>query len=162
MSSWGLNETGLVQSINDQQGCRTRKCCFPFGRTAVADGLLQNLKIAPAAAQVLKYETERQPGKLGASVAGYNDAYARLAPLLRRWRALAAETGAPGAAAKSGNRRHAGGGPPMYLVSADVSRAFDNVDIEKLLAIAEPLLRSAEYTLVKHVEVRGPFGQPQS
>ena len=37
--------------------------------------------------QVLKYETEAQPGTLGASVFGYNDAYAALQPLLRLRRA---------------------------------------------------------------------------
>ena len=41
----------------------------------------------------------------------------------------------------------------MYVVAADVSRAFDGVDIDRLLRIAEPLLRAPEYVLVKHVEV---------
>ena len=37
--------------------------------------------------QVLKYEADAQPGALGASVFGYNDAYAALQPLLRLRRA---------------------------------------------------------------------------
>ncbi|BDA46320.1 probable telomerase reverse transcriptase [Coccomyxa sp. Obi] len=89
--------------------------------------------------KVLKFETERQPGSLGSSVLGYNDAFAKLHPVLRQWRAKRAAS--PGAA------------PMPYLVSADVSRAFDNVDADKLINIVEPMLRSQEYLIVKHMEV---------
>ena len=41
----------------------------------------------------------------------------------------------------------------MYVVAADVSRAFDGVDIDRLLRVVEPLLRAPEYVLIKHVEV---------
>ena len=40
-----------------------------------------------------------------------------------------------------------------YIVSVDVSRAFDNVDAEVLLGIVEPLLRCPEYLIVKYSEV---------
>lgn len=93
------------------------------------------------ALQVLKFETERQPGSLGSSVLGYNDAFAKLHPVLRQWRAKRAAS--PGGAV-----------PVPYLVSADVSRAFDNVDANKLIDIVEPMLRSQEYLIVKHIEVQ--------
>ncbi len=92
-----------------------------------------------SALQVLKFETERQPGSLGSSVLGYNDTFAKLHPVLRQWRAK--RTASPGAALVP------------YLVSADVSRAFDNVDAGKLIGIVEPLLRSQEYLIIKHMEV---------
>ena len=40
-----------------------------------------------------------------------------------------------------------------YIVSVDVSRAFDNVDADLLLGIVEPLLRSPEYLIIKYTEV---------
>lgn len=95
--------------------------------------------------QVLKYEMDRQPYALGSSVFGYNDAYAKLHPALRKWRAGRTSCGSGGC----------GGGslPAMHIVSADVSRAFDCVDAGKLLEIVEPLFRSPEYLIVKHFEV---------
>ncbi len=40
-----------------------------------------------------------------------------------------------------------------YIVSVDVSRAFDNIDAGMLLGIIEPLLRSPEYLIIKYSEV---------
>lgn len=40
-----------------------------------------------------------------------------------------------------------------YIVSVDVSRAFDNVDADLLLGIVEPLLRSPEYLIIQYIEV---------
>ena len=40
-----------------------------------------------------------------------------------------------------------------YIVSVDVSRAFDNIDAGMLLGIVEPLLRSPEYLIIKYSEV---------
>lgn len=89
---------------------------------------------------MLKFEAERQPGRLGSSVLGYNDAFAKLHPVLRQWRAKRAGCG--------------GTAPVPYIVSADVSRAFDHVNADKLIDIVEPMLRSQEYLIIKHVEVR--------
>jgi hypothetical protein len=89
---------------------------------------------------VLKFEAERQPGRLGSSVLGYNDAFAKLHPVLRQWRAKRAGCGRTA--------------PVPYIVSADVSRAFDHVNADKLIDIVEPMLRSQEYLIIKHVEVR--------
>ena len=91
--------------------------------------------------QVLKYETERQPGSLGSSVLGYNDAFAKLHPVLRQWRAKRAAS-------------PAGAVPVPYLVSADVSRAFDNVDADRIIGIVEPMLCSQQYLIIKHMEVK--------
>jgi len=40
-----------------------------------------------------------------------------------------------------------------YIVSVDVSRAFDNIDASMLLGIIEPLLHSPEYLVIKYSEV---------
>ena len=40
------------------------------------------------------------------------------------------------------------------MVSFDVSRAFDSINVSRLLDLVEPLLRQREYLLVKYVEVR--------
>lgn len=50
-------------------------------------------------------------------------------------------------------------GPPVvpYIVSFDVSRAFDNVDVAQLLLLVEPLLQQPQYLMVKYTEVSGSF-----
>ncbi|GAB4814869.1 hypothetical protein N2152v2_001915 [Parachlorella kessleri] len=172
--------------------------------------------------QVLKFEAAAQPGALGASIFGLNDAYCRLQPFIRRWRAAAAACGttpasgtaptsplpksaAPGAGAGTGSHRplqalhpaQAGNTPGAapaqvgcpsrqrqfgtgeagtdtaataaahqqpacglrpYLVSVDVTRAFDHVDIGLLLGLVEPLLRHQEYLIVKYTEVVPSLG----
>ena len=46
-----------------------------------------------------------------------------------------------------------------YIVSIDVSRAFDNIDAEKLLRVVEPLFKSQEYLIVKYAEVSLPHSE---
>lgn len=131
---------------------------------------------------MLKYETKRQPGTLGGSVFGYNDAYKRLHPFLKQWRLAQAAAAcnkdpqilrdpecqdpaspctqnpdsvdrkqdklSDGSMAGAQQAEH--GGP--YIVSIDVSRAFDNIDAKKLLRLVEPLFQSQEYLIVKYAE----------
>ena len=180
--------------------------------------MLSSLPVCPLlplpAAQVLKYETARQPYILGGSVFGYNDAYKRLHSFLKQWRAAQAgpphssldstrlrasspnphrsvpgspitqqpqmssdtavadtatvlEDSAPVHVQQSGKctlptaavgmsdhgEEEAGERAVPYIVSVDVSRAFDNVDANVLLGIAEPLMRSPEYLIIKYTEV---------
>ena len=44
-----------------------------------------------------------------------------------------------------------------YIVSFDVSRAFDNVDVAQLLLLVEPLLQQPQYLMVKYTEVSVSF-----
>ena len=75
---------------------------------------------SPLWMQVLKYEVARQPEALGSTVFGYNDAYTSLKPFLQRWRSSAAAQQGPS--------------PPSqqrpYLLSVDITRAFDSIDTE--------------------------------
>lgn len=54
----------------------------------------------------------------------------------------------------AGQEDEAGERVVPYIVSVDVSRAFDNVDAEVLLGIVEPLLCCPEYLIVKYTEVK--------
>ena len=91
--------------------------------------------------QVLKYETQHNKAALGCSVFGYNDAYARLRPLLQRFQEL------------QRSARNPADAPQLFLVSADVSQAYDSIDVAKLMDIIEPLLKSPQYLIMKHAEV---------
>lgn len=106
---------------------------------------------------VLKYEVARQPAAIGASAFGYNDAYCRLQPFIRKWRAAAAA-----AATRSDTGRLLSTGSNAltrpsnlvpYIVSIDVSRAFDHVDVNTLLDIVAPLLQSDQYLVLKYTEI---------
>ena len=90
--------------------------------------------------QVIKYETQRDIGVLGCSVFGYSDAYLRLQPLLRSFQQLRRSCKDPAQA------------PQLYLISADVSQAYDSIHVSKLMSIVEPLLKSPHYLIMKHVE----------
>ena len=53
-----------------------------------------------------------------------------------------------------------GQGPPAsphsaqpYIVSVDITRAFDNIDVTKLMQLVEPLFQCERYLLVKYQEV---------
>jgi hypothetical protein len=37
----------------------------------------------------------------------------------------------------------------LYMVSVDVSRAFDSIDIDRLLGIVEPAIKSSSYTMIR-------------
>lgn len=93
------------------------------------------------ALQVIKHETQRNRGVLGCSVFGYSDAYLRLRPLLRRFQQLRRSS------------KHPAQAPELHLISADVSQAYDSINVSKLMSIVEPLLKSPHYLIMKHVEV---------
>lgn len=86
--------------------------------------------------QALKYELQRQPALLGSSVFGYDDIYRTYQPFVQQWRQIAANCYSE-----------------PYIVTVDVSKAFDAVHVEKLLQLATPLLQSSHYLMVKYAEV---------
>jgi telomerase reverse transcriptase len=114
---------------------------------------------------ILKLEASRQPAAFGASVFGYNDTYCKLQPYIRTWKAAAAA-----ATGGRNNQRQKGLSvgvqpspskpalpPPSplmpYIVSVDVSRAFDHVDVTTLLDLVTQLLLSEKYLVVKYSEI---------
>ncbi len=86
--------------------------------------------------QALKAELQSQPALLGSSVFGYDDIYRTYQPFVQQWR-----------------RSDATGRREPYVVTVDVSKAFDAVLVEKLLQIAMPILQSSQYLMVKYSEV---------
>ena len=68
-------------------------CILPALQRRSLSPLVQGLK---SAMQVLMAEVASQPAALGSSVFGYNDAYRRLRPLVRDWRAACTGAGSAG------------------------------------------------------------------
>lgn len=79
--------------------------------------------------QALKTEAFLQPTRLSASVFGYDDILKQLHPFLRSWRSALSAT------------------PTLqpYIISTDVKKAFDSIDVQKLRDIVEPLFEHPEY-----------------
>lgn len=78
--------------------------------------------------QALKSELlHRQPNRLGCSVLGYNDTYRRLHPFLCQWRAqrLAVPLNASPTTAP----------PRVFVVAVDIRRAFDSIQVPRLLRL---------------------------
>ncbi|KAL4423217.1 hypothetical protein ABPG77_000009 [Micractinium sp. CCAP 211/92] len=120
----------------------TRRCLPPVKLTfRPVNSLLQNVY------QVLRYEASCQPHLLGSSVFGYNDAFCKLQPFLRKWRAAAS------AAATTGDTLR-----PL-IASVDITRAFDHVSVPLLLSLVEPLLQREQYAVLKYSEVVPSLGQ---
>ena len=92
--------------------------------------------------QVIRLETQRDKQSLGCSVFGYTDAYTKLASVLRKFQER-----------RRSCRGNKGQPPQLFLVSADVSQAYDSINVDKLLSIIEPLLKSPHYLILKHAEV---------
>lgn len=120
-------------------------------------GLLSHLK-------ALKSEVSERPALLEAAVFGYDDIYKQYAPFVKQWRAArtaaAASTAAAAAAAGGAPAGSFQAPPPLqpYVVSVDVSRAFDSVNIPRLLQLVEPLFRRPEYLMVRYSEVTPALG----
>ena len=91
--------------------------------------------------QVIQYETQRDKVVLGCSVFGYSDVYRKLRPLLQKFQELRRSCKKPAQP------------PQLCLISADVSQAFDSINVSKLMGIVEPLLKSPHYLIRKHAEV---------
>ncbi|GAX76318.1 hypothetical protein CEUSTIGMA_g3764.t1 [Chlamydomonas eustigma] len=90
----------------------------------------------------LKSEVSRQPPLLEASVFGYDDVYLKLRPFVAKWRSIKRE--------RADSR--------LYIVSVDISRAFDSIDIQRLLSIVEPAIKSPSYSMIKYCEVTPALG----
>lgn len=84
---------------------------------------------------VLKGLHEEGPGKSGSSVFDYNDAYRKLVPFLFLLR--------------NGSTNL----PNVYIVVADVSKAFDSINHDKLLSVMDDVITQEKYALEKFTQV---------
>ncbi|XP_059649106.1 telomerase reverse transcriptase [Cornus florida] len=80
---------------------------------------------------VLKGLQMKEPGKLGSSVFNYNDVYRKLCPFF--------------SVLKSGSNTV----PSVFFVVADVSKAFDSVNQDKLLSVMKNVIPNGQYLLKK-------------
>eukprot|EP00963_Diacronema_lutheri_P012874 scaffold2044_cov305-Pavlova_lutheri.AAC.24 len=96
-------------------------------RFAPINHVIQGLFLA------LKQECRLNPQVLGSSVFGYNDAYSKLQPYLRRLKASASNLQRPLA----------------YIIGADISQAFDTINVKKLLEVVTPLFTKEEYRFLQ-------------
>ena len=107
-----------------------------------------NAALRPAF-HVLKHETRRAGGGTGASVFHPNELHVRLrAFLATNARAPGVPLGASGGVLPPHAR------PRMYIVAADISKAFDTVDRPRLLRALEDTFSEGEYLTVRYSAVR--------
>lgn len=119
--------------------------------------------------KILKLELARQPEAFGSSVFGYNDIYCYLHPFTRRWRSKeAALSQSNPTSQENGNKLTSYVLNPNTslgdfdqqvsvltpsIVSMDVSRAFDHVNIDILLDLVARILKSEQYMVIKYNEI---------
>lgn len=89
--------------------------------------------------QALRMEIQRQPSLLGNTVVSNDDVYRAFHPFIQQWR--------------RGRRGLEGGPLEPYILTMDVSRAFDTINIGLLHQIIEPILREPRYHFIKYFEV---------
>ncbi|KAI4323398.1 hypothetical protein L6164_023010 [Bauhinia variegata] len=84
---------------------------------------------------ILKAILLKEPEKLGASVFDYNDVYKKLCPFL------------------IAHKKGAATMPSLFIVTSDVSKAFDSIDQEKLLIIMKDIFLQDDYFLKRYDQV---------
>jgi len=100
--------------------------------------------------RVLQCEARRQPEAFGSSTYGFNDIFCRYKPFVRQWKADRMKSLQQGADPADLE--------PPHAVCVDVSKAFDNVDVETLLGICSDLLTAEKYTILKFTEIMTMMG----
>lgn len=89
---------------------------------------------------IMRYEKERKPSVVGASVLGLDDMYARVLPFVEKWRAV--------------------GSPKLYFVSADIRKCFDNIAQDQLfVTLQNDLFSEPKYTLRRYFKVLSCHGR---
>jgi len=111
--------------------------------------------VLQGAHSVLKFEAARHPEACGSSTFGFNDIYCRYKPFVKGWRTSRAAM----LASKRANVHEIAKAFGPYAVCVDVSRAFDNIDVDILLSIVSNLLECDEYTIVKYSEILTTMGE---
>ncbi|OAY39391.1 telomerase reverse transcriptase isoform X4 [Manihot esculenta] len=84
---------------------------------------------------VLKGIQLKEPERLGSSVFDYNDIYKKLCPFI------------------VGLKNELGSLPDVFIVAADVSKAFDTINQDKLLNVMKDVIHEDEYLLQRSSQV---------
>lgn len=91
---------------------------------------------------MLTYERQEAPEKLGASLLSVNDVHSRLGGFKKQL--------------TKGSRSIKRQLPQLYFVKLDIQACFDTIPQQKLLQLVEELVSQETYNITKHVEIAPP------
>ena len=124
--------TGLRPILNLRKRC-LKSAAFGGKRSYFAPSI--NSSITPIY-NMLTYERQRAPSKMGSSLHSVGDIYHRLGnfkrQLLRRQPKM----------------------PPLFFVKIDIQACFDTIPQKKLVHLIETLVSEQSYHITRHVEIR--------
>ncbi|KAL9972745.1 hypothetical protein ACROYT_G019110 [Oculina patagonica] len=123
-----------VRPITNMRHCPSKELATPARKQQSVNMKLQNLF------EVLKYEKERNPKSLGATLFGADDFYQALKPFVARVRA-------------SLEKR------PLYFVHVDVSHCYESILHQKLFDIIKEVLQEEEYLIRRFALLRMSAGK---
>ena len=126
VANFSIPSMAAFRSGNQQKVGARKRSSYTL-RFAPINHVIQGLFLA------LKQECRSSPRILGSSVFGYNDAYSKLQPYLRRLKATATTSQRPLA----------------YIIGADIALAFDTINVRKLLEVVAPLFTKEEYRFLQ-------------
>lgn len=117
-----IPKSSTVRPITNMKHCPTNKELFGSQKQQSVNRKLQNLF------EALKFEKERNPKLLGATLFGCDDLYRVLKPFAERIRRCLSEK-------------------PLYFVHVDVNHCYESIPHQKLFDIMKEVLQEEEYLI---------------
>jgi telomerase reverse transcriptase len=139
--------TGLRPILN----LRKRALIKPsWGRARMYLAPSINSSITPIY-NMLNYECQQAPSKLGSSMLSVGDMHRRLKAYKEQVSIRSLSTSEPGKSKL----------PPLYFVKLDIKACFDTIPQEKLINLITELVSEQSYHISKHVEFQPPVSVTQ-
>jgi telomerase reverse transcriptase len=132
--------TGLRPILNLRKRC-LKPTIWGGKRSYYAPSI--NSSIGPIY-NMLTYERQRAPSKMGSSLHSMGDMYHRLWNFKRQ---LAQRQSGQGKGAQSKI-------PPLFFVKLDIQACFDTIPQKELVQLVETLVSEKSYHITRHVEIR--------
>lgn len=129
-----IPKTSTVRPITNMRHCPTSKEPIVAQKQQSVNLKLQNLF------EVLKFEKERNPKNLGATLFGSDDLYRALKPFVSRVRTRLE-------------------GRPLYFVHVDVSHCYESILHQKLFDIMKEVLEEEQYLIRRFALLRMAGGK---
>ena len=131
----------IPSSVGVQNACTGMKE-YPLvtGMRQVQFSFMAINSVLKGAHVCLKYEQERHPEDLGASVFGYKDTYIKLLPFIVHLKGAS------------------GGLPPIFMAVCDISKAYDTIKQDKLLEILYAIVRLPVYYILRYIAIFHTMG----
>ncbi|KAJ5804517.1 uncharacterized protein N7518_000820 [Penicillium psychrosexuale] len=134
--------TGIRPILNlRKRDLKTRS----WGKRETYLGISINSSITPIY-NMLTYEREQAPAKLGSSILSVADMHRRL----KAYKEQLSQR------LPSASRPWQSKLPPMYFVKVDIKACFDTIPQRKLLNLIEELVSEESYCIAKHTEIHPP------